>query len=59
MTPDPATLRETARIMRATVRDEMPASPQQVGAFNATLTWAKWCEQQAALADAQIPDETQ
>ena len=55
---DPTTLRETARIMRATIRDELPASPQQHGAFNATVTWAQWCEQQAALADAQIPKET-
>lgn len=58
MTLDPTTLRETARIMRATIRDEMPASPQQHGAFNATLTWALWCEQQAAQIDSNIPKET-
>lgn len=57
MTLDPTTLRETARIMRATIRDELPASPQQHGAFNATHTWAQWCEEQAAQIDAQIPKE--
>lgn len=58
MTLDPSTLRETARIMRDTIRDEMPSSPQQHGAFNATLTWAQWCEQQAAQIDAALPKET-
>ena len=57
MTLDPTTLREVARVMRATFADEIPASPQQHGAFNATHTWAQWCEQQAALADAHIPEE--
>lgn len=42
MTLDPTTLRETARIMRTTIRDEIPASPQQHGAFN----------------DANLPKET-
>lgn len=58
MTLDPTTLRETARVMRATIGEEIPASPQQHGAFNATITWAQWCEQQAALVAAQIPKET-
>lgn len=59
MTLDPTTLRETARIMRATIRDELPASPQQHGAFNATLTWAAWCEDQATKIDAALPDGPQ
>lgn len=58
MTLDPTTLRETARVMRATIRDEAPASPQQHGAFNATITWAQWCEQQASHIDARLPEET-
>lgn len=58
MTLDSTTLRELARIMLATLEGEVPASPQQHGAFNATLTWAQWCEQQAALADAELPEDT-
>ena len=57
MTLDPTTLRELARIMLASVEGEVPASPQQYGAFNATLTWAEWCQGRAAQIDAQIPGE--
>ena len=57
MTLDPTTLREIARVMRGTFADEIPASPQQHGAFNATITWALWCEQQAAQIDAALPKE--
>lgn len=59
MTLDPTTLREAARIMLATVEGEVPASPQQYGAFNATLTWAGWCQGQAASIDANLPREPQ
>ncbi len=58
MTLDPTTLHEIARIMRATVEDEVPASPQQSGAFISTLSWAGWCEGVAAQIDAQLPKET-
>lgn len=58
MTLDPTTLREVARVMRGTFADEIPASPQQHGAFNATITWAAWCEQQASQIDAALPKET-
>lgn len=58
MTLDPTTLRETARIMRATIGEEIPTGPAQTGAFNATITWAQWCDQQAAQIDAAIPKET-
>ena len=58
MTLDPTTLRETARIMRASIEGDYPASPQQAGALTATASWASWLEQQAAQIDATLPKET-
>lgn len=52
----PATLRAIAQTMRDSIRNEIPVGPAQTGAFNATATWAKWCEQQAA--HAELPKET-
>lgn len=56
MTLDPATLRAVAQIMRDSI-DEIPLGPAQTGAFNATIGWADWCEQQATLADAEPPED--
>ena len=51
MNLDPHTLRTIAKAMRETVKDEMPASPQQTGAFTATLSWADWLDNQATRKD--------
>lgn len=51
---DPATLDEVARIMRKTVGSEIPVGPAQTGSFNATLTWARWLDQQAAQIRAAL-----
>ena len=40
MSLDPTTLRAVANQMRDSIKDEMPASPQQTGAFTATISWA-------------------
>ncbi|MGP5376355.1 hypothetical protein ACTXM8_10220 [Brachybacterium alimentarium] len=52
------TLREIAATMRSTIKDEIPTGPAQTGAFNVTLSWAKWLDDQAALIDAELPKET-
>lgn len=50
---DAGTLREVAAIMRSTIKDEIPTTPAQTGAFNVTLSWAKWLDDQAAQEDGK------
>ena len=50
-----ATQREVAQTMRQSIESEYPASPQQIGAFAATTSWAQWLEHQVAMVDAEIP----
>lgn len=45
---DAATMTEIAKIMRRTIGDEIPVGPAQTGAFNNTLSWAAWLDQQVA-----------
>ena len=48
---DPHTLTTIAKQMRNTVKDEYPASPQQEGAFTATISWADHLDNLARKAD--------
>lgn len=51
---DPDTLQEVARMMRETIEGEIPVGPAQTGAFNVTLSWAAWMDQQAAQIRAAL-----
>ena len=44
---DPMTLAMVAKTMRDSIKDEIPASPQQQGAFTATMSWADHFERAA------------
>ena len=50
---DPTTLKEIARIMRETIGQEIPVGPAQTGAFNVTISWAEWLDQQAEQKRAE------
>lgn len=51
---DPDTLREVAKTMRSTLKDEIPVGPAMTGAFNVTASWAKWLDDQAAQSGAKL-----
>lgn len=51
---DADTLQEIARMMRETIAGEIPVGPAQTGAFNVTVSWAAWMDQQAAQIRAAL-----
>lgn len=53
----PDTLRAIAAVMRESIDDEYPASPQQQGAFAATASWAGWLDGMAGQVDAELPED--